>query len=605
MFIKIFAVIILLTVLYPSAQAINLPPSAKLLPPETVIVVDVPVFDKLNENFKKTDLYKLYKDPLMAPFIEEVKGKWQKVVKELDDNDFLRGLIKEELYPNGRLAFAFVDSKDVGIDSTEPPVTFIGQWGAEITKVKEIVDKSIEKNSVMGGRKLEDINFQGVKIHQVVDENDFHFNYCYIDDCFMGGVSIEAIKFVIAHIKGAASPTLADDSNYNGTLKVIGMQNDITMYLNIAYLIKKAFEEDTEGNIRQTFTNLGVDKIGGLGLGMVVAQTPLEVYKMKMLLKVNGAKTGILKALEPQMGPVNIPRFVPTDSVALGLINIDAKSAFDELIKILSLFNPGVASILYNPMTPPSEDGTPGLTVKADIIDHLSTGVVIVQSLNKPFSKETLPSDYMVAIATSNRTAIEKSLAKLHAQMIAPNDPDAMKELLGHTLYIVKLSRMPFLGGPSHREPMTKRLAEEEMPSEPAPKIPDLAFTVTDTHVILGFQSSVENAVRTLKASQSLKDQRWLNQAKASLPSKVGLASFENSRAAMEFLWWLLTDSVKNPVGAGMSAPTASYLIDNTELDFSLLPEYDKIKKYIGTGVSYLNSTQDGFYMEGKLITQR
>lgn len=590
---------ILFAVFSSHCNAVNLPPSAKLLPPETILVVDVPVFGKLEAAFKKTNFYKLYKDPQMAEFIGQAKTKWQKSITALDENNIIRQLVEDEIYPTGRLTLAFIDSPDEP-DSNEPPMTIIAQWGQNTAKVKEKISKAMEKNVEMGGHNLESVNFQGVKIVQAVDEKGQKFGHCFIDDCFIGGVSLDAVKFIIAHIKGATSPVLADDNNYSGTLKAVGLQNDVTAYINIAYLIKKELADDPQGHLKTYFTNLGVDKIGGLGAGLALGTTPMEQYKMKIQLKVNGPKTGFLKAIEPKTAAVVIPRFIPADVASVGIFNLDVKQSFDELLKVLTIFNPGIASILYSPLTAGGQDGSPGLTIKADIVDHLSTGVVVVQSLNKPFSEKSLPSDYFVAVATNNRNAIEKSLSQIHAQMIAPNNPDAKKELLGHTIYLIKLGKMPFFK-PSSREPMSQ-LSE---PQKSTPEIPNLAFTVTDTHVILGFQSSVENAIRTLKSSESLKDKRWFNQGRASIPPQAGMANFQNTRATGEFLWWLLKKSSENRTGAGMSAPTASYLIDNTSWDFSLLPDYDKIKNYFGTSVFHLVSKDDGFYAELKMISQQ
>ncbi|MBN1795920.1 MAG: hypothetical protein JW804_04545 [Sedimentisphaerales bacterium] len=574
----------------------NLPDSAKLLPPETVFVIDVKDFGKLDANFKKTNFYRLYKDPQMAAFVEHAKAKWHEKIKEIDENNFLRALADAGIWPQGRLTMAFVDieSKDIN----ETPMLFIAQWGTNVSKIKETVSKSMEKNIELGGHKTPDINFQGIKIETAVDEQKTPFGYCFIDDTFISGTSIEAIKFALAQIKGATSPTLADDNNYLNTAKAIGLQNDMTIYINISHLIKKELAKDAQGRLQTTFSNLGVDRIGGFGAALEMAPTPAEPYKVKALLKINGSKTGILKALEPKTSALNVPRFIPADTASVGLFNLDMKQSFDEMIKVLTMFNPSIASILYNPLTQPGSDGTPGLTVKADIIDHLSTGAVVIQLLNKPFSEKIPPSDYLVALATSNRNALEKSLAKLHEQMLAANDPEAKRELLGHTLYLIKTGSMPFM----RSRGATPMQQENEQPG--TPKIPNVAFTVTDTHVILGFEASVEKAVRTLKASESLKDKRWFNQARASIPSQTGIANFENTQATAEFLWWLLKKSKDNPAGAGMSAPTASYLIDDTDLDFSLLPEYEKVKDYFGTSTFSLISADDGFYMESGMINQ-
>ena len=61
--------------LFNSAQAVELPKTAKILPPETIFLADVENFSQLKTQFEKTNWYRLYKDPAMAGFFEKLKAK--------------------------------------------------------------------------------------------------------------------------------------------------------------------------------------------------------------------------------------------------------------------------------------------------------------------------------------------------------------------------------------------------------------------------------------------------------------------------------------------------------------------------------------------------
>ena len=80
----IIAAIVSIVCVCPSAWAGTLPRTAKLLPPETVLLVDVGNFSQLKSQFEKIDPYKLYKDPAMAAFIDNLKTKCQEKTKETD-----------------------------------------------------------------------------------------------------------------------------------------------------------------------------------------------------------------------------------------------------------------------------------------------------------------------------------------------------------------------------------------------------------------------------------------------------------------------------------------------------------------------------------------
>jgi len=63
-------------VLVPAkAAAAVLPETAKLVPPETVLLVNINDFGQLKQQFEKTNLYNLYKDPAMAAFVDDAKAK--------------------------------------------------------------------------------------------------------------------------------------------------------------------------------------------------------------------------------------------------------------------------------------------------------------------------------------------------------------------------------------------------------------------------------------------------------------------------------------------------------------------------------------------------
>ncbi len=87
--------------------AADLPRTAQLLPPETVLLVDIPDFTGLTEQFKKTNFYKLYKDPAMAAFIEDTKERIRREIKESDDK-FIETVLSANVLPAGRVAVALM-----------------------------------------------------------------------------------------------------------------------------------------------------------------------------------------------------------------------------------------------------------------------------------------------------------------------------------------------------------------------------------------------------------------------------------------------------------------------------------------------------------------
>ena len=166
---KTILAVLIISILFSCspAQATDLPKIAKLLPPQTVLLVETENFNQLKEQFQKTSIYKLYKDPAMAAFVKNAETKWQEMIKDIDNkNDILKTVIDANILPEGKVAFAMIMNN---IKEQEPPILFISEWGKNSAKIKEAVDKMIKKAIDDGiGKKTED--YKGVTIVTTIKE---------------------------------------------------------------------------------------------------------------------------------------------------------------------------------------------------------------------------------------------------------------------------------------------------------------------------------------------------------------------------------------------------------------------------------------------------
>ncbi len=592
--IRILYLVVFTFFLSPCTCAKALPDTAKLVPPETALLVDIADFSQLKQQFEKTILYKFYKDPAMAPFIADAKKNWQQKLKELDDNDIFKTIIDADVLPQDKVAVAFVLNEQVK-DSNEPLILFITQWGENITKIKEAINKLVKKNIELGGRQKNSEDYRGVNIKTMLDENGSLFCYCFIDDCFIGATNIDLLKFVVAHIKGATSPTLASSSDYTATLAAVGPYHDIDFYVNIKHILKTIIAKDTTGNTQTTMASLGLDNVSALAGAVALGRNPASQCHTKTFLKVNGTKKGVLKMLEAESATLRTPRFIPSSAYSITFLNLDIKKLYDELYSVLYSLSPMQAAILYMPLLPPGPDGQPGLMLKTDIIDHLGSQITIAQNVNKPFSTSSMPTESLIGLATNNSKALEKSMSLFHNKVVALNNPDAKRELLGHTIYLLKLQGLPFFSPGA--TPM-QNLAEAT-----AQPIPTFAFTITDTHLILGLESTVEKAIRTLSSGSttSVTSKKWFNNTKSAIPSAVGLAALQDNTASNEIIWWAMKQNSKATASGPASIKFGQQSISDL-VDFNLLPEFDVVRKYFGLSASYGISRQDGFFFEFKYL---
>jgi len=624
-----------------SVRAGTLPDTAKLIPPETILLINIDDFSRLKSQFEKTNFYKLSKDPAMVAFVDDFKTKWREKIRK-SDNELLRVIADADALPQGRVAVAFVLNEQINEDANEPPLLLITQWGRTIKKIKEAVDKMVKKVIEDGAhRQTED--YRDVSITTIIRRSSAALSYCFIDDCLIGSMDLDVLKFVIAHIKGADSATLADDADYTATMKAaeLSAQTQIDFYVNIKQIIKIIVAEDDTGKTKTTISNLGLDNVTSFGcsIGLGSSTAGSKAYFGKAFLKVRGEKKGICRMLEIESAAFRAPPFIPTSAYSTSFVNLNIKKAYNELGNILNSILPQLAAIMYMPLLPPSPQGEPPLQLKADIVDHLGSQIIIAQSIREPLSNVSAPRQKksLIAVAIDNRGALEKSLSLLHGTLLAANNPAARRQLLGHTIYLVDLAAMFPTPSKRPKRPM-QALAPSEVRTElqqkrwenllltgpvgpMTQKMPEkAAFTVTDTHLIFASESAVEQAIRALSGTEtvSVDSAQWFNRAKSTIPSVVGLASLQNDAASGEFFWSELRELKKETskgkdkdssttIGVGVSSaspfPNLIFSQAGSDLfDFSLLPEFDVVRKYFGLSTFYGLSRPDGFFFEFKYL---
>ena len=139
------------------------------------------------------------------------------------------------------------------------------------------------------------------------------------------------------------------------------------------------------------------------------------------------------------------------------------------------------------------------------------------------------------------------------------------------------------------------------------PDMSKLAFTITDTHLILGTEPAIEQAIRTLSgsASTSMASAKWFNKAKSAIPTVVGLACLEDNAAVGELFWWMMKKSGENKDSNKSIGPNPGLMFSQAGSELAnpnLLPPFDAVRKYFGSSAFYGISRSDGFFFEFKYL---
>jgi hypothetical protein len=607
-FLKGSFVFNLFVILFCTVSIAAIPETGKLVPTETMALININNFSSSKANFEKTNIYKLYQDPSMKAFVEDAKEKLNQKARE-KKSKILESLMEKEITPEGRVFLALVLNEKAQTEN-EPQALFLIQFGNGIEKAKELVTDIVSKAIDEGARENEE-DYRGVSLKTVIKEDgrfDYGFSssmsYCFIEDYLLASEDIEVLRFCIAHLQGASGSSLAEDNDYSNALAAIGSDHDVVVYINLKHIIKTQIAQDISGTTKTTISNLGLDNLS-CACGFVdMATRPESSWLGQVLVKVSGEKKGVLKMLEPENAPFQAPRFVPSSTTnSVSFININIQKAYQELANILTAFSPQQASLLYMPI-PLDPEGTEVFELKRDFIDHLDSQVVYTSGIDKASGTEALES--LIALRIQNSQALEKALSSLHYRYIGSNRPDSQREILGHTIYRLGYSLIP---GPMPRQGIMQSPADTEQPIFPV-----FAFTITETHLIFGQENTVERAIRTLSSSEDLSvgATKWFKNAKSSLPSAAGVAIMEDLSSTGEMLWKMfmetkepedITSNVEFGVGIDSArGPLPGMKISQRLFDTSLLPEFDAVQKYFGLYTNYMTSEPDGFLFEFKSL---
>jgi len=605
------------------SQAAALPKTAELVPAETIVLVDIGDFKGLRAGFEKSFLYKLYKEPAMAAFVKDLRGKLDKKFQQ-DQDEIARTILDANGLPEGRVAVALV-MNEKSTTEQEPAIVLISQWGGNVEGIKAAIEKMVARAIEQDAhRTIED--YRGVSIatlttevapqrvadwesykpedgnvtYKMVQPPPEQIVYCFIDDCLIAGTDVETVQFVVAQIKGAGGSALAGDIDYASAMAAVGPDRDVGLYVNFKEMMRKIAAEDTTGRVRTTLTNMGLNGLSGLSCSLGFDTGGEGLFSGKAFLRTTGTRRGVLKMLETNSRPVKPPRFVPASSYSLSFVNVDIRQAYDELYGVVIGFNPIMAMAMQKPLIEADAEGGPAVSLRNDIIEYLGSEIVIAQSINKPFTMGVMPTENLMAFSVSNRIALEKSLSYVHRRLMVPNNPEPTRDLLGHTIYLLPPSGLPFLDGGAAMQSAASGTAT----------VARMAFTITDTHLILGPEPAVERAIRTLAGTEneSIGSAEWFARVKSAVPSVVGLAGFEDDTASAELLWWMLKESAKAQrasVGMGPAAAVMSNPDFGELADFGLLPDFDEVKRYFGYSAFYGISRADGFHFEFKYIDPR
>ncbi|WP_425618922.1 hypothetical protein NA78x_002642 [Anatilimnocola sp. NA78] len=614
----------------PAAQ-----PAETILPATTKLFIATLDVDETRKKFQATQLGELTQDPLMQPFIEDLKKQINRKMVEAGNAMGITWDDMEGVY-GGEVALARIqpDPKDKNSFALAVVIDITGKRKEADTLLGKIDAQQKKEGATARQVKIAD-GLNGFEYTQKARpgsprvEKDYYFikdNWLVATDWYpvataMAGrigkeantdslASIEAFKFSMNrnaevakkdelkyHVRWFVEPfgfmeasraaNRREAKKGPDLLKILQAQGFSAMQGVGGYVF---FDTPNDEVLHRTF--------------VYAPPVPGEPSKYKLAARMLSFPN--TKTLQPQA-------WVKADVGTYLTLNwklIDAFKYSRTLIDAVA-GEPGVFDDLWASMK--DDPHGPKIDIYKGLVDHLSERVSIVSDVQQPVDEKS--ERMLVAIELQKG---KEAIVKATIDKFFKGDPTARRiEFEGQGIWEIQNEQTAASVGPMISIEGTEFVAAEKDEEEEERKLPNMAVTVYEDHLVISTHSDyIQDLIKKAKAKApeltTITDYKRVDEALTRLGQ--GDDSFryfakteESYRATYEMM-----KQNKLPQTESMFARLLNAMLDNNpddgkrenEIDGSKLPDYAKITKYLGPTGLYVQSEEQGWWIVGSLLSR-
>jgi len=627
----------ILVVLSFAAGAWAAPTSESLLPATTKAYIATNDVDDVRAKFRETQLGELVNDPVMKPFIDDMKDQIGKKLEKAGKRMGLKWADMDGVY-GGEVALALVqpDAKDKTSHATVLLV--------DITGKRDKADALLAKvavNQKANGATRSTLKAGGVDMvvytHQLtagakVPEVAYYF---IRDEVLVATDNLTIATEIAGRFGGAGMPSLASVEAFKSAMKrnndaAAGMKQQVRWFIEpFGYAeVSRAMQggRRKRGNdLIKILREQGFTAIQGLGGYVFFATGNEEVLHRTYIYAPGGVGERSKDKYKLAMRMLDFPnstqptdldpqKWVLPDVASYLTFNMKLKDAFElsETLVDAIAGDTGVFKDIW--LNLENDPNGPKINIRKELVDLLGERVTIMSDVKVPVD---LKSERLLGLVEVKRPEIvAKALEKAFA-----HDPAAKKRVIkGQIIWeltqeegIAEDTELMIEGA----DFVSKKEVEEEAAAdeETAPVLPNMALTVFDGHLIVSthvdFITEFIERQGTHKGLAAETDFVRVTTELQRLGSNLDSFRFfsrtdEAYRATFELVKQnklpqseTLLARVLNGLMAQPKEPGA---LRKQAIDGSKLPEFEKVSKYFGPGGSYVQSERDGWFIVGCLL---
>lgn len=605
-------------------------PSELLLPATTKGFLSTQDVEEVRTKFKATQLGDLVNDPVMKPFIDDLKqqigAKLERAGKKLGVKwDDLEGVY------GGEVALALIqpNPQDKMSHATALVVDITGKR-KEADELLKKIDANQQANRAVrsilkdGGIDIT-VYTLPLKEGQKTPERSFYF---ISGDQLVVADDQPTIVGIVRRLDGKAKDSLATVTAFGATLKKCADASPDTRY-HIRWFIEPfGYAEASraaQGGKRRRGTDIlkilqtqGFTAAQGIGGNVFFDTAGTEVLHrtyvyapqpwqlaMRMLDFPNAAKPS---ELEPQA-------WVLPEIASYLTFNWKMREAFDHSETLVDAFigDKGAFKEIWQSLK--IDPNGPQIDIYAGLLDHLGTRATLLSDVKLPVDLKS--ERLLVLVDVKDSEAVAKTLEKAFK-----GDPQAKRrEIDGHVIW--EITQDDELAGDT--EIMiegagfvsTTEAAPEPKALEEEAKLPNIALTVLLDHLVVSthvdfIQDLIAHAGKHKNLGQMTDFQR-VQKALADLGAgNDSFRFFSRTDASYRATYELLkqgklpeAETVLARLLNALMGPREEGALRQQEIDGSKLPEFDLVKKYLGPGGLFVQTqASGGWWIVGCLLAK-
>ena len=607
----------LLTFATPVRAAI--PAAENLLPADTLLLITVPDFSTLRAAGKQSPQWLFWNDPAMKPFHDKFMAKWNEQFIAPLERDLGVKLSDFTDLPQGQLTFAVTQNGWTGSGNPMPGLLLLLDTGGKSDLLKTNL-AALRKKWTDAGKPMRNETVRGIQFSVVpLSSNDIPATLAGVfpvrrpvqelgkenkppppgeivigqfESLLIVGSSLKAVEPVATRLTGGALPPLAGNpifaadrlAQFREAPLHYGWLNAKTLFDVLAHVSPPEPNPMAPSPVPPIPWDkiLGASGLTGLKSASFSYRETHDGSQLNFYLAAPEAgRQGILKIIAAAPKDANPPAFVPADAVKFWRWRVDGQKSWAALEKMLSDISPAWLGSLNSAISianATAQQKDPNFDLRKNLIGNLGDDWISYEKApagKTPADLNSGPALLLFSALNPDQAilAIKNVAALTSSQENAP----APRDFLGRKIYTIALR--------SPRPPARSLYC--------AAGGGYVALT-TDVSMLEAYLRSADSRAKPLRETAGLTDA-----AQHIGGAGSGLFAYENQRETMREAFTALKNSTPDSPASGnaglSSLPFATPgKIFSGWMDFSLLPDYDKVSKYFYFSVSGGAVTADG-----------